>query len=104
MSLPFRPNVCMLLLNKDNLIFLGERHGNPGVWQFPQGGVEEGLSLEENVIKELHEEVGADKELFKIIKKLNAKHEYDFRTVPEYAKGVWRGQSQTFWAVRFEGN
>jgi putative (di)nucleoside polyphosphate hydrolase len=102
-KLPLRPNVCMLLQNKKNQLFLGERLGEPGVWQFPQGGVEDGLSIEENVIKELHEETGAGKSLFKIISKLDAVHEYDFENIPKYAKGKWRGQAQTFWLVEFKG-
>lgn len=93
----------MLLIDTGGRIFLGERHGNPGVWQFPQGGEEPGVSQEENVIRELHEELGAAPECFVIIKKLDAFHQYDFRKTPEYAIGKWRGQRQSFWLVRFIG-
>lgn len=102
-KLPLRPNVCMLVVNSSGRIFLGERYGEPGVWQFPQGGVEPEYSLKENVLKELHEELGAPKKMFKIIKRLKHRHRYDFRRVPRFAKGKWRGQSQTFWVVRFSG-
>lgn len=103
-TLPLRPNVCMLVFNSMGKFFLGEREGEPGVWQFPQGGVEPHLSLEQNVLKELNEELGADPALFQIEKKLQATHEYDFQTPPAYARGKWRGQSQTFWLVRFAGS
>lgn len=93
----------MLVLNANNEIFLGERHSSKDIWQFPQGGVKEGISLEENVLRELEEELGADRNLFEIIAKLNATHEYEFQDPPEYAKGKWRGQRQTFWAVRYKG-
>ena len=93
----------MLLVNNDNLLFLGERHGEPGVWQFPQGGAEPEFSAEENVYRELGEELGIKRDLLKIEVKLKATHEYDFRTPPEYARGKWRGQRQTFWLVRFTG-
>lgn len=73
------------------------------MWQFPQGGVEAGLSLEENVIKELTEELGADKKLFRIVQKLKSTHKYDFQKPPAYAIGKWRGQAQTFWLVEFAG-
>ncbi len=102
-NLPLRPNVCMLVFNNERKFFLGEREAEPGVWQFPQGGVEADLSLEENVLKELNEELGADPSLFKIEKKLRATHEYDFKKPPAYAIGKWRGQSQTFWLVHFKG-
>lgn len=102
-ELPLRPNVCLLVANLEYKLFLGERNGNPGHWQFPQGGVEPEYSLEENVIKEAHEELGVDKSLLKIEKKLTATFDYNYRNTPEYAKGVWRGQSQTFWIVSFIG-
>ncbi len=102
-KLPLRPNVCILVINKNGLFLLAERTGEAGVWQFPQGGVERGYSLEENVYKELTEELGAEKKKFKIIKKLKASHKYDWRTPPSYAKGRWRGQSQKFFLVKFIG-
>lgn len=102
-NLPLRPNVCMIVLNSRGQIFLGQRHGESGRWQFPQGGAEPDLSLEENVIRELTEELGAPRELFGIVKKLKSTHDYEFIRPPDYAKGHWRGQSQTFWLVEFKG-
>ncbi len=102
-QLPLRPNVCMLLFNREYRLFLGERHGEPGVWQFPQGGAEPEYSLEENVYRELEEELGIPRKSLKIERKLQATHEYEFKTPPSYAKGKWRGQTQTFWLVRFLG-
>jgi len=94
----------MLVFNRQHRLFLGERHGEPGVWQFPQGGVEPGCSLEENVLRELEEELGLAPSALQIITKLKSTQQYDFRVVPEYAKGVWRGQSQSFWLVQFLGS
>lgn len=104
MTLPLRPNVCMLVRNRSGLFFLGQRHGEPEVWQLPQGGVDAGMSLEQNVLRELCEELGADENLFSIVKKLIFTHEYEFDRPPDYAKGKWRGQSQTFWLVDFLGS
>jgi putative (di)nucleoside polyphosphate hydrolase len=102
-QLPLRPNVCILLCNQAGELLLGERRGEKGIWQFPQGGVEPDSPLEENVIRELHEELGAPKDLFSIVKKLDATHSYDFAKPPAYAAGKWRGQAQTFWLVEFKG-
>ncbi len=104
MTLPYRPNVCILLFNTEKKLFLGERKGSTGVYQFPQGGVEEGSSLEENVIREIEEETGISPSWVTVIKQLKAKHQYDFSVTPSYAEGKWRGQSQTFWLVSFTGN
>lgn len=103
-TLPYRPNVCMFVLNAENKVFVGERSDHPGAWQLPQGGVETGMSLEENVLKELTEELGAPKETFTILKKLSATHTYDFFNTPPYAINVWRGQAQTYWLVKFTGD
>jgi len=100
--LPLRPNVCLLIVNKKRLLFLGQRTGEKAVWQFPQGGVEEG-SLEDNALREAHEELGVDRHLLRIVQKLNATHEYDFANPPDYARGRWRGQAQTFWLLEFLG-
>ena len=103
-ELPLRPNVCMLVYNQENRLFLGERATEPDVWQFPQGGVDPGATEEETVTKELHEELGAPVGCFKIVSKLKAVHNYEFTNIPIYALGKWRGQAQTFWLVKFVGN
>lgn len=103
-KLPLRPNVCMLIFNGEGNLFLGERYGVPGEWQFPQGGVNEKYSLEENVLRELEEELGADRERFEIVKKLRATHEYEWDAPPSYAKSKWRGQKQSFYLVSYKGD
>ena len=102
-QLPYRENVCMLVINQAGELFVGERSNEPGHWQFPQGGVEEGATLEENVLRELEEEIGVSRDKLKILKRLNATHQYDFRNPPAYAVGKYRGQTQTFWLVQFLG-
>ena len=103
-KLPLRPNVCLLICNSAGELFLGERAGCPGVWQFPQGGAEPHLSLEENALKEAHEEMGVAPEYLRIIKKLKATHAYEFDVAPEYAVGKWRGQAQSFWVLAYRGS
>jgi putative (di)nucleoside polyphosphate hydrolase len=102
-DLPYRPNVCILIFNKEKKLLLAERKGEQGVWQFPQGGVELDQSIESNVLREIEEELGIKEFLCEIIGSLPARNRYDFDITPEYARGVWRGQDQTFWVVRFLG-
>ena len=52
----FRANVGIVLL-KDAEVFLGRRTGGKG-WQFPQGGLRRGESLEQALFRELDEEIG----------------------------------------------
>lgn len=102
-KLPLRPNVCMLLYNHTGKLLLGKRINRRNHWQFPQGGAEPEFSLRENVVREIKEELGIKKQKLGKIKKLKAKHSYDWIKPPEYARGRWRGQSQTFWLVEFLG-
>ena len=57
----YRPNVGVVLLAADGRAWLGRRADVPGPrnWQFPQGGVDPGESLEAAAIRELREETGA---------------------------------------------
>jgi putative (di)nucleoside polyphosphate hydrolase len=103
MAPSYRPNVCMLVLNRDDLLFLGERRGESGVWQFPQGGAEPEHTDEENVLKELYEELGAEKRCFQIMKRLESTHRYEFSKPRKYRGKMWDGQDQSFWLVRFKG-
>jgi len=102
-KLPLRPNVCLLVFNKAGKLLLAERAGKGGRWQFPQGGAEPGLTLEENVVKEVGEELGIKPKQIGRIIKLKCTHEYDWDKPPAYARNIWRGQSQTFWLVEFKG-
>lgn len=92
----------MLLYNPKFQLWIGERFGAT-TWQFPQGGVEKDVSREENVIRELCEELGLERRHLGKILALEATHRYDFWHTPPHWKERWRGQEQTFWAVQFLG-
>lgn len=48
-------------------------------WEFPKGGIEEGESAEEAIIREINEETGLKK--FKIIRKLDIKREFVYQDI-----------------------
>jgi putative (di)nucleoside polyphosphate hydrolase len=93
----------MLVYNRKGQLFVGERVGKPGHWQFPQGGVEPGESLKANVLRELNEEIGITKTQIGKIIKLKSRHSYLWNKIPSYARGKWAGQRQSFWLVEFTG-
>lgn len=53
----FRANVGIVLMGAAGQLFLGRRTGGKG-WQFPQGGMRHGESVEESLFRELREEIG----------------------------------------------
>jgi len=57
----FRANVGIVLMRGTGEVFLGRRTGGRG-WQFPQGGMRVGESLEQAALRELNEEIGLEPE------------------------------------------
>ena len=61
-SLPYRPCVGVMVLNRDDLVFIGRRTEGPEhvdlthVWQMPQGGIDKGEDPWPAALRELHEE------------------------------------------------
>ncbi|MDP6288618.1 MAG: RNA pyrophosphohydrolase [Arenicellales bacterium] len=53
----YRPNVGIIIFNDEGKLLWARRVKHDG-WQFPQGGVERGETVQEAVFRELEEEVG----------------------------------------------
>ena len=103
-KLPLRTGVGIIVLNKQNKIFVGKRKDNPGdKWQMPQGGVDEGEDYRTAMKRELIEETNISS--IKILKELERIYEYE---LPENLigiiwKGKYRGQRQKWFITRFLG-
>lgn len=54
----FRPQVVGCFLNNKKILFLFKKEHN--LWQLPQGGVDNGETLEEAMIREMNEELGSN--------------------------------------------
>jgi len=78
-----------------------------GQWSFPGGGIDEGESSEEAIVRELSEELNSDK--FKIVGKSQHQYKYEWpdRVVEEIyqKKGLYQRGTQLdqFW-ISFLGN
>jgi len=62
----FRPNVGIILCNRQRRLFWGRRMGQ-NAWQFPQGGIKANETAEEAMFRELQEEVGLRPEHVQIL-------------------------------------
>jgi len=54
----YRENVAAILRNARGGILVCERLGVAGAWQFPQGGVDDGETPEQALVREVWEEIG----------------------------------------------
>ena len=58
-NLPLRSGVGIVVLNKENKIFVAKRIDNPkNFWQMPQGGINKNENYYEAALRELKEETG----------------------------------------------
>ena len=61
-NLPLRSGVGIVLINKNNQVFVAKRIDNPkNFWQMPQGGIDNDEDPRQAMIRELGEEVGIKK-------------------------------------------
>ena len=103
-KLPLRTGVGIIVLNKQNKIFVGKRKDNPGdKWQMPQGGVDEGEDYITAMKRELKEETSIEN--IKIIKEIEKIYQYELpdNLVGIIWKGKYRGQKQKWFITRFLG-
>lgn len=63
----FRPNVGIIIANRDGDVLLAKRVGMNDAWQFPQGGIKLNESPEQALYRELREEVGLSPEDVKVL-------------------------------------
>ena len=104
-NLPLRNGVGIIVLNKDNKVFVAKRIDNPkNFWQMPQGGVDEGEDFLSAAFRELEEETSIKK--VKLIKEIDEETTY---LLPKHLlgiiwKGKYKGQKQKWFLMKYLGN
>ena len=100
----FRANVGIILANTDDKLLLGGRAGAKG-WQFPQGGMIEGEEPVDAMYRELHEEVGLEREDVEILGVTSDWLRYTLpnRFVRRHSKPLCIGQKQRWFMLRLLG-
>jgi len=103
-NLPLRSGVGIVVLNKENKVFVAKRIDNPkNFWQMPQGGVDEGEDFLKAAYRELEEETSIKN--VELIKELDGTITYELpdRLLGLIWKGKYRGQKQKWFLMRFIG-
>ena len=102
--LPLRSGVGIVVLNKDNKVFVAKRiDNNKNFWQMPQGGVDKGEDFLKAAYRELEEETSINS--VELIKELDGTITYE---LPDHLlgiiwKGKYKGQKQKWFLMRFTG-
>ena len=103
-NLPLRSGVGIVVLNKDDKVFVAKRIDNPKeFWQMPQGGVDNGEKFITAAYRELEEETSIKNVI--LIKELEGFITYD---LPDHLLGIiwrgkYRGQEQKWFLMRYLG-
>ena len=111
-DLPYRPCVGVMILNAQGLVWSGRRipegnseyDGSAQLWQMPQGGIDKGEEPLAAAYRELYEETGM--RTVTLLAEAGRWINYD---LPDHLigiglKGKYRGQTQRWFAFRFEGD
>ena len=111
-DLPYRSCVGIMVLNREGKVWTGRRiakgnsefDGSPRLWQMPQGGIDKGEEPLPAAYRELYEETG-----MRSVRLLAEAHDWINYDLPAHLigtglKGKYRGQTQRWFAFRFDGD
>jgi putative (di)nucleoside polyphosphate hydrolase len=110
-QLGYRLNVGIMVLNRDNHVWLGCRNDTPtdpegpgSWWQMPQGGIDDGEEPAKAMLRELWEETAIKS--VSLLAESPHWHTYDLppTLLGKAWGGKYRGQRQKWFAVRFDGS
>ncbi len=105
-DLPYRPCVGIMLVNKDDQVFVGQRIDSQfDAWQMPQGGIDAGETAEQAALRELGEETGLRSDRVSIMAQTEGWHNYDLPDdlIGKLWGGKYRGQRQKWFLMQFLG-
>ena len=106
-GLNYRPCVGLMVVNELGHIFTGQRLGYSSMaWQMPQGGIEKGEDSLIAAYRELEEETSIVKSKVELlaVSKNWVRYDLPLDLIPKLWNGLYRGQSQKWFLMRFLGD
>ena len=99
-----RPNVGIMIINREEKILAGEAFYYPDDWMMPQGGIDPGESPYDAMRRELREETGLAFTETEFLKEHTDWFEYLFPK-PQFKDDIYYvGQKQKWFLLRYEGD
>lgn len=103
----YRPNVAAVVLSPkyplECEIFIANRSDiRDSVWQFPQGGIDDGETPQDALLRELREEIGTDQ--VEIIAEHPEWLSYDFPNKTSRKMYPYDGQKQKYFLVKLKSD
>lgn len=108
----YRANVGIAVFDRAGRIFMARRRGDDGPeiifpgfeWQLPQGGIDNGEKAAVAALRELREETGMVTVAPLAMLTRQVTYDWPPYSGPPHRLTAWRGQRQTWFAYRFEGD
>tara|TARA_B100000029_G_scaffold446471_1_gene467635 strand:- start:386 stop:859 length:474 start_codon:yes stop_codon:yes gene_type:complete len=104
-NLPLRKGVGVVLLNKNNQVFVAKRIDNPNdFWQMPQGGIDLGENPLDAAFRELKEETSIKNAT--LVQEIQNEITYNLpeNLLGKIWKGKFKGQTQKWYILKFLGD
>jgi len=102
----YRPNVAMIIVSNEypnkKEIFIAQRNDLVDIWQFPQGGIDNGEEVKEALFREMEEEIGTKNG--EIIAEYPEWISYDFPSKIAKNMKPFKGQRQRYFLVKLDAD
>ena len=101
----YRPAVGLMIINKMNEIFIGNRiEAKHAIWQMPQGGINLGETPSQAAMREMLEEIGSNNATIRAESRYWYCYDIPLKSIPQLWNGKYCGQNQKWFLIRFEGS
>jgi len=98
----YRPNVAMIIVSnnypQEKEVFIAQRNDLLDIWQFPQGGIDNGEEVQEALFRELEEEIGTPEA--EIVGEYPEWISYDFPEKIAKKMKPYKGQTQRYFLMK----